>query len=344
MVNVSEKDPLTREMAKALAPERVVARQLCLDIARPPQISTRPFRAELTLEQQSLFVADTYKGDSFERTLTMRDPATGGTITTRQIVGKMNPSDRGRGVLRQSHQDVLYKLYALWGSLGYPTEVLDAEELGVIRMTVYGLLSELFPGDDSARRYRRAQTLLQDLKGIPITLDNVYSYNGLVGSEPRTILKVFDWRERKVDPDTRIPAPGGSSSVLIMFNKFITDAFKARHTRILLAKTYESLGGRGKKSGIARLLYPYLDRELELAPHFAETLSALAARFELHRHQHKSKRREQFASAVSALQGVLCVEGRYRMHVEIRDAQDDYALCVERRALEATRSTAPSVL
>ena len=316
-------------VAKPLSLESVVERQLSLGLARLPQVSTRPFRTELTLEQQSLFVADSFKGEFLERTLVMADTS-GETVTTRLLVGKMNPDDRGRGVLRQSHQDVLYKLYELWGQLGYPTERLDGEELGVIRMTVYKLLAALFPGDDSARMYRRAQTLLQDLKGIPISFVNVQSYNGLVSNQPFTILKVFDWKERKVDRRTRIPAPGGSSSVLIMFSKFITDAFKARYTRTLLAKTYESLGGRGKKSGIACLLYPYLDMHLELEPRFEESLSALAARFELHRHQHKSKRREQFTSAVVALQDVLIGEGRYRMKLEIRDAQHDFVLCAER--------------
>lgn len=305
-------------------------RQLALDLARPPQLSVRPFRAELTLEQQSLFVSDTYQGKFLERELIVRDTS-GKQLVTRLTVGKAHPREQGRGVLRHAHQDVLYKLYELWGKLGYPVSVVDGVEMGTIRMTVYGLVSALYPGDDSARAYRRASALLQDLKAIPIVLENVTSWQGLINREKFEIIYGLEWSERKVDPVTRVPSSDGTSTVTIRFHTFITEAFRRDYTRILLAKPYESLSAPGRKSGIANLLYPWLQEELFTRDRFEVELKAVAERFMFQQHAQRSKRKEQFKSAVRLLNGLLILEGKYRLHVELVELPHDYLLSASRR-------------
>ncbi|MDB4987728.1 MAG: hypothetical protein JWN04_2906 [Myxococcaceae bacterium] len=318
----------------ALALERAVEAQLTLDLPRPPQVSTRPFRSELTLERASLFVADSYKGDFFEREVVVRDALTGEPMVTRLIVGKVHAQDRGRGVLRVSHRNVLYKLFELWGQLGYPVEYADGAQVGLIRMSAYQLVSSLFPGDDSARAYRRTQELLQDLQGIPIFFDNVASWQGLMTARKINILEGYEWYERRVDRKTHRPVAGGSSCVTVKFSVFITDAFRARYTKTLLGKPLDSISGGGKKSAIADALYPELDEQLTDKESYQASLQFLAVRYGFRTHAQPSRRKEQFVSAVRVLDGVLIVEGKYRLRVELQKSPDDYLFCARREPLK----------
>jgi hypothetical protein len=93
---------------------------------------------------------------------------------------------------------------------------------------------------------------------IPIVLENVYTWQGLKDREEFSLLSEVTWSEKQLDNSGR-PVAGGESLVTIMLSSLVTDGFLARHIKVLLGEPYESLGkGPGRRSEIARLLYPFL--------------------------------------------------------------------------------------
>lgn len=302
-----------------------------------PRVATRPFRTELTIEQNSLFVANTYKGESFVRESSVTHPESGEEVIRRMTVGKVHATDRERGVLRQIHQDVFYKVLELWGRQGYQVGKLRNKVYGTIRVSAYELVTAVFSGGDSAKGYRRTRELLRDLTAIPVVLENVYTWQGLKDREEFSLLSEVTWSERSVGADGR-PAVGGESTVTILLSSLVTEGFLARHIKVLLGKPYEELdAGRGRRSEIARLLYPFLDAQLATKDTYHAKLDALAERFGLQRYPYASKRKEKFEPAMRALNGKLIHEGRNILRVSLQPSADgkDYVLRAHREAASA---------
>jgi hypothetical protein len=312
----------------ALVPAKPV--QLALALTRPAPIPSRPFRTELTVEQNSLFVANNYQGEHFVRQSVVRHPGTGEDIVRRMSVGKLHPTDRARGVLRQIHQDCFYKVLELWGQQGYELGLIRGKRYGVVRTSLYELVNAIFGATDNARSYRRTRELLRDLQAIPIVLENVYTWAGLKDREEFTLLGDVSWSEKRLDRSGK-PSEGGRSTATIVLSSMVTEGFQASHFKVLLGQPYEALGqGRGRRSEIARLLYPFLDTQLAENEVYEGPLDALAERFALHRYAHRSKRKEKFAPAIRALQGKPILEGNYRLRLELVAVSDDYILRAER--------------
>ena len=322
--------PLPVHLHEPLVPAKPV--QLALALTRPAPIPSRPFRTELTVEQNSLFVANNYQGEHFVRQSVVRHPGTGEDIVRRMSVGKLHPTDRARGVLRQIHQDCFYKVLELWGQQGYELGLIRGKRYGVVRTSLYELVNAIFGATDNARSYRRTRELLRDLQAIPIVLENVYTWAGLKDREEFTLLGDVAWSEKRLDKSGK-PSEGGRSTATIVLSSMVTEGFQASHFKVLLGQPYEALGqGRGRRSEIARLLYPFLDTQLAEHEVYEGPLDALAERFALHRYAHRSKRKEKFAPAIRALQGKPILEGNYRLRLELVAVTDDYILRAERVA------------
>lgn len=318
--------------------DRQVADGRC-NVVPLPQVATRPFRTELTVEQNSLFVSNSFKGDHFKRESTVTNPDSGEEVIRRMTVGKVHEKEkRGRGVLTQMHQDVFYKILQLWGDRGYPLGEIESKTYGVLKVSAYELVTSLRSGDDNARGYRRVQELVQDLTSIPVVLENVYTWQGLSDREQFTLLGDVRWSDRRLDPRTHRPSDKGSSEVTILLSSFVTEGFLHQHLKLLLGKPYEELGGgRGRRGEIARLLYPFLDSQLSRKERFSANLEAITARFGLRTYRYKSKRREKFVPALRALDGKPIQGGQFRLRVELElsSTQDDFVLNAWREPVAA---------
>jgi len=304
------------------------AAQLKLDLIPLPRQSSRPFRTELTVEQNSLFVSNNYRGQSFVREEVGVHPETGRQILRRMTVGQTHADDRPRGVLRQQHQDAYFKLLELWGNSGYPLGAVRGKRYGIIRASAYEIVTKIYGGFDNVRAYRRTRELLRDLQAIPIVLENVYSHGrNLKDREEFTLLSEVAWSEKNVD-DEGVPARDGRSLATIMLSSMVTEGFLARHFKVLLGQPYDALGasGRGRRSEIARLLYPFLDAQLVEKPVYEASLDFLAQHFGLQRYAHRSKRKEKFVTAINALKGKPILEGHFALRLELIEQRDDYVL------------------
>ena len=310
----------------ALAKERMeqVAAGRC-NIRPFPTLATQPFRSELTIEQNSLFVSNGFRDDFFSREWMVKHPSSGEPVTRRVSVGKVNETDRGRGVLTQTHQDVFYQLLQLWDKQGYPVIGERQDEVyGYFTISAYKLVTTL-RNSDNAREYRRVQVLLQDLASIPIVLENTYTWQGLVDREQFTLLSSVRWNEKAVDKTTRRPTTEGVSAVTILFSIRVTEGFLNKHIKTLLATPYKSLReARSKQpSEIARLLYPFLDAQLATKPEYHSRLAPLAERFGLRVFPYKSQRRDQFTPAMNALNGHPIHGGKFVLEARLDKAADD---------------------
>jgi hypothetical protein len=306
--------------------------QLALPLVRPPRLSTRPFRTELTIEQNSLFVANRYQGNFFVRESPAEHPITGETVISRMTVGKGDPTDRARGVLRQVHQDAYYKVLALWGSQGYALGKLRGKYYGLVQCSAYELVKAI-GGDDSSKKYRRTKGLLRDLAAIPIVLEQVYTEQGKTNREEFTLFQGVTWSEREVEADGS-PCAVERSQVEVMLSAYVTKNFAAQRSKVLLGGPYDALGakGPGRRSEIARQLYPYLDEKLTEQETFEASLESLSERFAHPRCAYRSKRKEKFETAVRALNGLPILESKFTLRVELVAVPTDYVLVAERMA------------
>ncbi len=181
LARIAQREAEERQQeSKAAELQQQMATQLELGrctVVPLPNVATRPFRTELTVEQNSLFVAAAHSGDYFVREALVRHPLSGEEVIRRLTVGRVHATDRGRGVLRQAHQDAFYKVLELWGQQGYPVADVRGKPYGTLKVSAYELVTAIF-ASDNARSYRRTQELLSDLAGIPIVLENVYTWQG----------------------------------------------------------------------------------------------------------------------------------------------------------------------
>ena len=313
--------------------ERQKAEGRC-DLARMPQVETQPFRAELEVERSPIFVSNTFKGDSWSYERELTHPESGEPVTQRVSVGRLHAKGRPRGALKQIHQEVFYKVLKLWGDQGYP--IMEREDetgeqitVGVFSVTAYELVKFL-RNSDAAKEYRRTQDLVEDLASIPIVLEHEYSWQETSDRRSLKLLSYVDWHEKKVDPKTRLPKPGGLSKVTIYLSPVVTAGFLAKNVKQLLLGPYESLGagGRGRRAEVARLLYPLLDHELSSKESFNCTLTSLCERLGMTPQPYKSLRGRPFKRAVRQLTGKPILGEKYQLRVQLRESQDgkDYVL------------------
>lgn len=302
-----------------------------------PTVATKPFRSERVVEQNSLFVANRYKGHCFIREWEVQHPSgSGEPVTKRLTVGEEDPKNGGYGVLKQIHQDVFYKLLQLWASLQHEVGRNDDDEvLGSFRVSAYKLVMAI-RGNNTANDYRRVKALLNQMAGIPIEIKTRYGWQETYDKQSFTLLGDVSWKAKSIDEKTGMPLPGGKSEVKISFSEFVTDGFLKKRVKALLASPYEQLAspGRGGSGELAKLLYPYLDGQLATKDRFHIKLASLAEHFGLAVYCYKSKRKEKFSPALAALDKKLILGGRYRLRVSLRESSDgqDYVLVVRREA------------
>lgn len=327
---IAEKERAEREAE--IAQQKAQGR---VSIIPMPKVPTRPFRSELTVERHAIFVANSYKGDFWRYERTINHPDSGEPVVQRITVGKIDEGDRARGILTQSHQEVLYRVLALWDEQGYPLALWEGEHYGVITTTPYELVNAIC-GGDAAPHYRRARRLLRDLSSVPIVLENGYTLQGIKDRDEFTLLSIIDWQERKVDKKTGRPRPGEKSEVRVMLSRLVTEGFLRKNVKQLLLGPYKQLGAgrRGPQAGLARLLYARLDNELAGKDEYHVRPEELAKRVGLAPQRYRSKRREQFSDAVRLLDGKIIQGERYKVRVELRESDDkqDYVLVARREA------------
>ena len=304
----------------------------------PAEVTARvlPFRSPLSIEHSTIFASNDFKGDS---RIIVLDPET----RARVLIGQVDDQDRARGVLVQRHQDVFYKLLVLWQEQGYRLGDYGGTEYGVLVSTPHKIVMAVC-GDDAEHHYKRARRLITDLQSIPIVFERVRTWQGTRDRIQFTLLGGLQWDERNVDKVTGLPRPGGKSEVSIMFSPFVTDSFKRKNVKQLLAEPYYRLGGArfGPRAEIARLLYPFLDAQLSTKPEYHAKLDALAERFGLRRYKYKSDRRRKFELAVKMLDGKPILGERFELSVLLEEASDgtDYVL-IARRVEPVQRSLFP---
>lgn len=302
-------------------------------VVPPPNVPTQPFRSELSVEQNSIFVSNDYKENFFERRWVSTAHGSSEPVAHRLLVGKVNSKGRERGVLTQTHQDLFYKILHLWGRHGYNVAEMNGLIYGGFTMSAYELMMEL-RGENSATVYDRIRDLLRDLVSIPIVLENTYTWRGLVNRDEFTLLGDVNWKECEINPDTGRPIRDRASEVAILISPRVTEGFLNKHIKMILGKPYESLGpsAKGNRGEIARLLYPFLDAQLASKDEFHIRLDALMDRFALTRYPYKSKRREKMAFSIKVLDGQLILGERYILRVSLREATDgtDYVLVARR--------------
>jgi hypothetical protein len=331
-IAIAKRQKTEEASGKEEARQRQIESGRCKVIPHPALAQHKPFRAERLIEQHSLFVANSYRHDSFERTWTIEDPLTKEQIEKHLLVGKIDPSskERGSGVLRQVHQDAFYKLLRLWAERGYPLLEQEKTTYGFIKMTAYEMANAIC-GDDNKRAYVRTKELLHQMRSIPVRLEvNYLDRIDECDRDTFTLLEGVSWKEKRVSRKTGRPLPGGESTVTVLFSDFVTKGFMNNRLKNLLWGPYEALRApsRGRKNETACLLYTYLDGQLATKDTYHVKLEALSDWFQLGTYDRKSARKRRVEPSVKALDGSPILSGKYRMRVWLRESVDktDYVL------------------
>jgi hypothetical protein len=308
-----------------------------------PQIATHPLRSEITTEQANLFVSNRYKGDWFTYEQTVKHPDSDERVIRRRTIGKVTPTDRPRGVLRQVHGDVWRRLLEIWGEQithqgerGYALgDNPKGVQLGHISLSAYELVTRL-RGNDSEKHYNRVKELVRDLSSIPIVLENFYTWQGYQDRVEFTLLNGVTWTERKIDKKTGRPKPGQEESkVSIFFSEFVTEGFLHKHVKTVLGEPGKKLRGNGTKDELASLLYWHLNTQLATKDEYNARLDGLAEQFGMTRYRTKSERIRKFMPALRVVHGARMLasdEREFFIHMSARLSADaeDYVLVARR--------------
>ncbi len=289
---------------------------------------TRPFRSEIGIERTPIFVSSSFKGDWREYRRVVTDPRTNEPIEQVVRVGRKHKTDRPRGVLQQVHQELFFKLLALWDRAGYPiyapNDGADCTAMGYLVTSAFELVKFASGGKYNGYRYTRIRSLLADMAAIPIVREHHYLHRDVVDVDEFTLLYGADWTGRNIDRSTGVPLGGGRSEVRIVFSPLVTLGFMRQEHKPLLLGTYLSLGadGRGRRAELARLLYPLLDHELARKPAFHCKLATLAERLGCRVFKYRSQRRQQFQGAVQALNGLPILSEKFRLRLALEESKD----------------------
>lgn len=334
MLNGIRETGRQREEAKI---KEQLERGIC-NISPLPESEEEPFRSILVLEQHPLFVDNSFDGPVWVYEKTVRDRMTGEEATQRVTVGDKKSS---RGVLKQKHQEILYKLFRIWAESG--SELLVGKggfKHAGLTMSAYQLVKYIY-GNDSKKSYRYVKDALDDLSCIPVSITNAFTKNGLVNIDLFRLLQV-EWRVRGFDPSCKRPCSSGVSAVHIIFSSRVTEEFLKRRVKMLFLGRYLSIGaGRGPRPSLARLIYPFLDYQLARKDRYNISFSALLKRFGSSEYEYKSSRRNRVLRAVTALQGLPLSKGDFALCISTRESSSgkDYVLCASKKERKQKKSS-----
>ncbi len=296
----------------------------------PKRAITRPFRTELYSETLPLFVVNSFREKSWEwRRETILE--NGDIADDRLIVGKASDSDEPRGVLKQVHQDIWYRLLKLWDEQDYP--LTPDGKWGYIETTAYELVTTL-RGNNSAKHYARVRELLYDLRTTPIIRQRYYPHTDTMDEAMFSLIADVTWAGQGLDRFKR-PIHNSRSCVVVSFSQLITQQFLENRVKQLLLTPYLALAKtKGRRNELAPLLYPKLDRALANKDEYNVKLTRLFAELGLRNYRYKSKRRDKIRPALDLLMGQPILGERYHLRVSLRDSADgkDYVLVAQRTA------------
>lgn len=303
---------------------------MCNIVPFPVSDPNKKIRTELTIERHAFFVSNTYKGNSRVYDREIVDPETGEPIIQRIMIG-CTPENTKReyGVLRQVHQEVLYKLFSLWAEQGYKITEVTGFHYGSITTSAYQLVKYLC-GRDSVNDYNWVRTILRDMEHTPIIIKSAYTWQGIQDLNDFCILKT-EWCGIPIDKDTMRPKTDSESKVQILFSAYITQGFLRKNIKSFAMQPYLSLKDKGRK-GFNKLLYAMLDYELANKEEYHISLSNLADRLGTTKYKFKSLQRQKIEPSIQSLNQVLILDGKYKLQVSLRDSQkkDDFVLDAKR--------------
>lgn len=312
----------------------------CNLVPFPRSLPTVPFRTELFSESLPTFVSNSYRGESWEWERATNLPGTNEPVVDRVAVGRVTAKGKQRGVLRQCHQDIWYRLLQIWDEQGYrvveaaTSPTADKLAMGVIEMSAYALVMRL-RGNRSKARYDRVRELLADLTSIPITRRRDYITRGTMDEAQFSLVASVEWHGRSLDRATGVPLGGGESTVRIYLSNTVTMEFLKANVAQRLLGPYLSLSQtKGRRNELAALLYVKLDRQLALKAKYHVKLKSLLAELGCRAYRYKSQRAEKLQSAIAALNDMPIGAERYRLRVYLQESADktDFVLHAERIA------------
>ena len=307
------------------------------NITPMPRVATQPFRTELYTDGLPLFVSNSYRGGRRLVEWELTHPESGEPVRERLLVGCTFDDPTERGMLYQEHQEVWYQLMKRWNDDAYPVLTADNDAYGHVRLSAGELVRLLRSNDRSGRKYQRVRKLLRDLSQVPICREQYYQWQEKRNRVEFTLLAGVEWRGREINPATGVPYASGQSEVKILFSSFVTERFLEHDIKPLLLQPYLELAGKrtGRRSQIAALLYPRLDRELATKNEYHRKLRPLMAELGTREYRYKSQRLSKMRPAAHALTGTLIQNEQYILHVTLREAADgeDYVLVAQRKPL-----------
>jgi hypothetical protein len=301
---------------------------MCNIVPFPVSEPNKKIRTELTIERHALFASNTFKGDFRLYEHEMLDLETGAPLTIRVEVG--DPKGRVRGVLKQKHQETLYKLFEIWGDEGYKIFEYDGETFGTLTCTVYELVKRL-RADDAAHHYDTVFGLLSEMAAIRVRIKKIAQEKGIGNTKDFSLLS-FEWQAKDFDETTMRPKEDKESSkVCIRFSSFITESFLRKQIKQLMLKPYLDLKDRGRK-GVAQLLYTMLDYELASKDEYHISLSKLADRLGATKYKFKSDQKRTIEPSLKSLNGTIILDGKYKLQITLRESnkKDDFVLDAKR--------------
>lgn len=293
----------------------------------PFPVKENKVRSELTIERHALFAANTFKEDFRRYERKIRNPHTGEQFLFRIEIG--DSEDRGRGVLKQKHQEAFYKLSQIWAEQEYKVEQDRRSAFGSIELSVYDLVHRL-KGNDSGQNYKKVLQLLKEMSSIRINIKRLNLKEDTCDIQDFTILS-YEWHARSFSENTLRPRSDGESLVHIRFSDFITDNFLRKNVKSLMLSPYFSLKDKAGK-GIAQLIYTMLDYELASKNVFHITLTNLSNRLGLTQYKYKSDRKRKLEPVIKQVNGKIILDAEYIIHADLEETEDkrDWILVAKR--------------
>lgn len=301
---------------------------MCNIVPFPVSDPNKKIRTELTIERHALFASNTFKGDFRAYQREMFDPETGTPLIVRVEIG--DPKGRVHGVLTQKHQEILYKIFEIWGNEGYKLSESDGLIQGTLSCSVYELI-KILRVDDSSRHYNDVQELLSEMATIRVRIETINKSTGK-GSAKHFSLLSYEWHTKQFNKTRlRRNQENKSSKVYIKLSSFITESFLGKQIKPLMLKPYLDLKDRGGK-GLAQLLYSMLDYELASKDEYHISLSKLADRLGATKYRFKSLRRQKLEPSLKSLKNTMILDAKYRLQINLRESnkKDDFILNVKK--------------
>ena len=314
-----------------------------------PSLIVGNIKTALAVDKNRLFVVGPFPGRCREYKRQIRTPR-GELLTQSILIGRGKGSPNTFGVLTQSHQLVMYEVFRLWAQSGKRIIEIDGRPRAFVIVTPHQLVTNVC-NSTSRDSYSRVRTLVRELATIPITIQNAYTRNGIVGELEFTVFGEMEWRVRckrkKGEENSATDEEKHPGRVYIQVSAFATECFLHGYVKEFSLKTYKEAGGikrRGRHNSTASALYGFLDTELTSKDTYNISLANLFAELGLCAYEYKSKRKEKIDRALETLNGEIICGDKYRLHIYLRPSenQSDYILVAKRipapRPVERTHS------